>query len=355
MDVYARLADKMDSFPLGAPGGEKLTAILKELFSPEEAEAALVIPFNAVSLTQLAKDTGRKREELKAVCEGMAAKGLIYARSTARDDYYALLPVFPGIFELQFMTGGVGPVKTRLARMFEEYYVDGMGRAFTETETRFARVLPVEKEIPTAMEIFDFERISGFIDDMDYFALAVCYCRHEKGLLGEGCDAPKDVCMVFGPFARFTIERGFARKATRTEMMAALERSEAAGLVHVSDNVTDQINFLCNCCGCCCGFLRTITELGRANVVAASRFTARLDESECTECLTCTELCQVKAIRPAEDGLELDAVACLGCGACVTNCPSGALSLVERPDYRPPHANRRELNLSLLKDRGLVG
>ena len=43
-------------------------------------------------------------------------------------------------------------------------------------------------------------------------------------------------------------------------MLAALDRAEQAGLVHLTDNVQDKVNFICNCCGCCCGFLGTVTN-----------------------------------------------------------------------------------------------
>jgi len=354
VDVFEKLAQKMDAFPLGAPPGEPLAQVLKALFSPQEAEAALCLGPRPQPLTKLAQASGQDQDSLGAVLEGMVAKGLVYARQTGRDSYYSLLPVFPGIFELQFMAGQRGPAKTRLAQLFENYYVQGMGRAFVQTETRFARVLPVERQVPLTMEILPFERVSNFIKEEIDFALAVCYCRHEKELLGQACDAPKDVCMVFGPFARFCVERDFARRVSLAEMLSALERAEAAGLVHVSDNVTDRINFLCNCCGCCCGFLRTITELGQANVVAASRFVAHFAPDECTLCLTCVDKCQIKAITSNGQEISLDQDRCLGCGACVNLCPSGSLSLQPRPDYSPPFQDLPSLHGSLLKERGLL-
>jgi len=354
VDAYAKLARQMDTYPLGAPRSPRLLEILHELFGPEEAELALSLSFQPLALSRLAQETGRGEEEIRPLLESMAGKGLLYARLTAREAYYCLLPVFPGIFELQFMTGQRGPVKTRLARLFEDYYVEGLGQAFTETETRFARVIPVEKQVPVSMEIFPFERASELISDEGDFALATCYCRHEKDLLGQACEAPRDVCLLFGPFARFAVERGFAARADLARVRDALERSEEAGLVHVSDNVSDRINFMCNCCGCCCGFLRTITELGQANVVAASRFVARLDESRCTLCGACLEVCQVKALSLTNDELEFEPERCLGCGLCVHHCPSGALTLEGRQDYLAPHRDRRELGAAMLRERGLI-
>jgi len=354
MDAHQDLARKMDRFPLGAPLSEELIKILRQLFSPIEAETALHLSPRPLPLADLAEACGRDPQELGSILKGMTDKGLIYARPDERGGAYSLLPIFPGIFELQFMSGGRGPTKTRLAGMFEDYYLSGMNQALSQAETSFARVIPVERHIPTRMEIFPFERVSSFIREENEFALATCYCRHEKELLGQACDAPRQVCMIFGPFARFTIKQGFAQKVSLTRMLSALEEAEEAGLVHVSDNVTDRINFLCNCCGCCCGFLRTITELGRANVVAASRFVAVHEEADCTLCQTCVDICQVSAITVDDERIVLDENKCLGCGACTHHCPTQSLTLNPRQDYDPPWASLARLQQRLLQERGLA-
>lgn len=355
MDAYERLAAKLDQGPLGAPRTENLLAILRELFRPEEAALAAQLPFRPAALRKIAEAAGRDASELEPVLEDMASRGLLYARRTDKGPYYALLPVYPGAFELQFMGGQTGPGRTHLARLFESYYSEAMGKAFAEAKTPFARVVSLERRIPSGSEIHPYERVSRLIDEQDTFALGTCYCRHEKSLLGKACSAPKDdMCMVFGAFAQFAIERGFARAATRADMTRTLDRAEEHGLVHVSDNVSGPVSFLCNCCGCCCGFLRTITELGRANVVATSRFVAALEETRCSGCEACVGVCQVGALRAVGGALRLDADRCLGCGACVHRCPSDALRLEARTRYRAPHATRAELNAALRRDRGLT-
>lgn len=351
MDVYERFAEKLDETALGAPRTPELMEILRELFRPEEAELALALSFRPTPLARVAEAAGRAPEELRPALEAMADRGLLFARTTDRGPAYALLPVYPGMFELQFMGGQGGPAKTRLAELFERYYVGGMGEALAGARTGYGRVVPVERRIPAGMEVHPYERVSRLIREGDTFALATCYCRHEKELLGEGCGAPKDVCMVFGPFAEFAVERGFARDATRDEMLAALDRAEAHGLVHVTDNVSDRINFLCNCCGCCCGFLRTLTQLGRPNAVAASRYTAVLDVSDCSGCGACAELCQLGALALEDGEARLDPQRCLGCGCCVTACPTGALTLAPRESYQPPLRDRRELDAAVRAER----
>ena len=47
---------------------------------------------------------------------------------------------------------------------------------------------------------------------------------------------------------------------SQAEALAILEQSEEVGLVHTVSNVMEGVGYVCNCCGCCCGILRGITE-----------------------------------------------------------------------------------------------
>jgi formate hydrogenlyase subunit 6/NADH:ubiquinone oxidoreductase subunit I len=134
-------------------------------------------------------------------------------------------------------------------------------------------------------------------------------------------------------------------------MHAALDRAEEHGLIHVSDNVAERINFLCNCCGCCCGFLRAATAAGKANVVAASRYVVTLDRDACVACGTCVERCQMGALALETDHVAVMGDRCLGCGVCVGSCASGALSLDRRTGFAPPLRTRAELDAELARQR----
>ncbi len=50
--------------------------------------------------------------------------------------------------------------------------------------------------------------------------------------------------------------------------------------------------------------------------------TALIDESRCSECGLCRELCQFEAINP---DFQVDPIACEGCGVCVHFCPEKAI------------------------------
>ncbi len=135
-------------------------------------------------------------------------------------------------------------------------------------------------------------------------------------------------------------------------MLDALDRAEKAGLVHITDNIQDKISFICNCCGCCCGFLGTITRLNISGAVAASRYVASVDEGLCNGCEACVDICQVKATS-VRDGLAVvDKARCIGYGLCVGDCPSGAMAVSEREGWREPARDIVELGMAVLKERG---
>lgn len=351
-DVYHELMRRLDDFPAGALPSPYLLEILMTIFEEEEARLAVDLPSAPEELSSLASRLGRDEEELYRLLERMADKGLVYAKVKGGKRYYNLLPLVPGIFEMQFMKGEMTPEKRRVAELFDRYYHEGWGKASFTSSTALARVLVVEEEIPRGQEVLPYEKVSEYIKDSTYMALTTCFCRHETELLGKSCGRPKDVCMCFGPFAEFLVQRGFARRASREEMLDALERAERAGLVHITDNIQEKINFICNCCGCCCGFLGTLTRLNLPGAVAASRYLARVDGDLCDGCGSCLDLCQVKAIRLEGECAVVDETRCIGCGLCASGCPSEAAEIVLREGWKEPARNIVELGVAFLKERG---
>ncbi|HUT85080.1 MAG TPA: hypothetical protein VMX95_10555 [Thermodesulfobacteriota bacterium] len=141
------------------------------------------------------------------------------------------------------------------------------------SKTPLARVIPVEKTLDARIEVLPYEVISKMLDRVSAFALAQCACRVSVG----GCDKTRDVCLVFDRLGKFLVERKLAREITREEAEDALRRAEQAGLVHTTNNSQDSLNFLCNCCTCCCTILRGLTRLKNPNAFATSRWYAEVD------------------------------------------------------------------------------
>ncbi len=50
----------------------------------------------------------------------------------------------------------------------------------------------------------------------------------------------------------------YGRKLIKDAAYALIHKYEEKALVHLTWNVTSGHYFICNCCGCCCGVLRSI-------------------------------------------------------------------------------------------------
>jgi electron transport complex protein RnfB len=147
---------------------------------------------------------------------------------------------------------------------------------------------------------------------------------------------------------------------SQAEAYRVLEATEAEGLVHVTYNVRDHPMFVCNCCSCCCGFLRALNEFGAPHALASSSFVATIDGGACDTCGACVApRCPMDAIHPSPDRLQLAVTAerCIGCGVCATACPHESIRLVSRPaDERPvPAENITTWTLERLGQRSAIG
>ncbi len=349
--IYEQLIEKLNQYPAGAPKTEKFVELLKMLFTEEEAKAAVGLPMFPATLSAISATVGQSEAMLKPVLESMADKGLAYHRNQDGVDYYSLFPLVPGIFELQFMKGEVSQRTRDLATLFEGMYHTGWAEDLFSSKTQLARVVVMEKEIPSGVEVFPYELVSKFIKEADYIALSICYCRHEMELLGKSCGRRKDTCLTFGPFARYVVERGFGRKITQEEAFKVLNLAEEEGLVHLSDNNQKRINFICNCCGCCCGILGGITKLHKPRAVATSHFIVNIDTETCVACGACVDRCHFGALRVGEVA-EVDADKCLGCGLCNMVCPTESLSMKRREEIIEPKRNLRELMSTIMQEKG---
>jgi ferredoxin len=158
-----------------------------------------------------------------------------------------------------------------------------------------------------------------------------------KDVLEEkSCKAPREICMAFDFPADFLIRNGVGKKVDQDTMFRKLDEAEEHNLVHVTDNSKSGFSFMCNCCGCCCGFLTSLNVYNLKPPVVVSSWIVKRDEEACDHCGKCTRACQLNALSWVNKNTLYSEARCIGCGVCIPVCPQNALRLVPRPDWEEP-------------------
>jgi len=348
---FERLHLHLSRHPMGFPktASRHELEILKRVFTREEAEIALSLNLRLQSVGQLSEKTGIEKEELAKLLANMADKGAILEhKHKGEEPRYALVSFVPGIYEFQ-----VQRMDEQVARAFEEIYPD-LAKEIAGSSTPWMRVLPAEQSI-SSMEVVPYQKASELISQVETVAITDCICRKEQKLVGRGCDRPRDsICMYFNLWAEFVIDKGIGQRAAVADALKVLERGENAGLVHTGLNVMEQMGGMCQCCPCCCGVLRSVTEFKLARGVAKSDFYSTVDIDLCNGCESCLAACPVSAISMDDEKAVVNTAECIGCGVCVVECPTGATSLVakKQEDIVPPPRNWTEALLAIGKEKG---
>ncbi len=314
---YAQLAARLNELPNGfppAPDGSHLR-LLARLFTPDEAALAARLRLTLETPADIAARIGGEAAALRKQLKSMVTRGLITAgRAPTGGLGYGLLPFVVGIYEMQ-----AGRIDAELAQLFEDYYQQTYRQALPQQPPTH-RVIPVGESVPNTVELRPFESARDIILNAQAWGVTDCICRVQQNLIGHGCDHPIDVCMIFSDTPGMFDHKTNVHALTQAEALDTLQRAADAGLVHSVSNNQRGLWYLCNCCTCACGFLRGLSELGIANVIARSAFVCVVDEAQCIGCGGCLSRCSFDALSMPEFTVEINATRCAGCGACVVVC-----------------------------------
>jgi ferredoxin len=238
---------------------------------------------------------------------------------------FGLLPFVVGFYEEQ------SPRMDReLAQLFEDYFQGSRGGLAAHSPP-IHRVIPVEEAIPADITIYPYERATAMLESAKAWGVRECICRIQRKLIGQECEHPIENCLVFAPVEGVFAHSETAREITKEEALRILHEAQEAGLVHSPGNYQDGHFYICNCCTCSCGIMRSVAEFGAPTAIANAGFLAVVDDELCIGCGDCLERCQFGALT-VSDLCVVDSVRCVGCGLCVTVCPTDALSLERRAE-----------------------
>ncbi|PKN34079.1 MAG: 4Fe-4S ferredoxin [Deltaproteobacteria bacterium HGW-Deltaproteobacteria-19] len=327
-DVYAQLAKVLDTLPNGFPRTDSGVEIklLKRIFTPAQAELFGRLRLTFETVEEIAARNGMPVEGLKGALMGMAVRGQVFTIKPGGVRRFRMLPWVFGIYEFQ-----LDSMDREFAELNEEYWPYLSKQFFSDTP-QLMQTLSVEETVPSHQEALPYEKVSAIIEKGRSFMVNECICKKEQGLLGKPCDRPVHVCLGISLEPGVFEKTPSARILTKEEACALLKMTEDAGLVHLTGNVQTGHYYICNCCKCCCGVLRSINEFGvPASRAVNSHHYAVIDADLCTGCGICTDSrCQVGAVVEEGDAYRVVRERCIGCGLCVTACPMEAIRLVRK-------------------------
>jgi Na+-translocating ferredoxin:NAD+ oxidoreductase subunit B len=360
-ELYVRLQKHLDRQAVGFPATKSGVEIriLKHIFTPEEARIATCLSYKLEPLETLFERIGHLVESpdaLKRLLDGIQKKGGIETHIKDGIPYYCNAPLVVGMYEMQ-----LNRLTPEFIKDFKEYTRDKkFGIEFLSTDRPQMRTIPIAKSILPQHHVGTYDEITQLLKNAEGpFAIHECICRKKKEMEGEPCRVTdrKETCLGLGSMARTSLTNGNGREISRDEAISIIEQNQKDGLVLQPSN-TGKIDFICSCCGCCCGMLQMHTHLPKPLDYWASNFQAAVDPGACNGCGVCEERCQVGAVSVAEKNQPavVDSNRCIGCGLCVPTCANNAISLSKKKgEVEPPQTREDLYEIIMANKKGKFG
>ena len=355
-ETFKTLRKHLHKQPVGFPStltGVELK-LLRAMFTADEAKAALYMDYKHRPLEEIlsrANGSGIDAEEFSKRLASMESKGSIYVKYKEGKAYYALHPFILGMYEFQLSR--ITPEFGRNAYSFilQKYMIE-----LLTTEVPQMRVVPVEKSLTPEHHIATYDQIRELVDAAsDKLCVGECLCKKNQLIQGDPCKLTDrmEVCIGFRDWTDTYVRNGWARPISKSEALEILDQNEADGHVLQPSSLIEP-QFVCSCCGCCCGALKAISSVPRPVDFAGSNFYADADPTSCNGCTLCVNRCQMDAVKydyQAKKIISIDRKRCIGCGLCVPTCKTGALRLKEKQTPFIPPKDDEELYETIMQHK----
>ena len=353
--IYRILQQHLDKqtmgFPLTWSGAD--IRLLKRLFTPDEAKLALHLTCRPSPTEQIMVRAAADFSSARAasLLDGMFTKGAIGWREKDGLSHWYVLPLVVGMYECQ--DGDPSPEFLDDARAYMKTLRFGM--SFLAVRPSQMRTIPIYRSIPVEHHVATYDQVRTLVQNSPGpFVVLPCICRRTEAMKGRPCKktSREETCLAFGDMAKMVLRRKHCREVTRDEVLAILQQNEDDGLVLQPAN-TRQPEFICSCCGCCCGMLSYQKVLPHPIDFWSSNYYAEVSPEACLRCGTCVSRCQVNAITlngPSGEAL-VDLGRCIGCGLCVPTCPSGAMQLKQKAAGAVPPKDAEALNEEIMANK----
>lgn len=357
-EFFKWLGTALPSFP---PSDDYLV-LVKARYTPEDAALLTNIPFEYRTLEELASLKKMTPEELGPRLDALAKKGVVWKIFNHGANRYRLCDPFLVFFRSVYWSGGRNSEHYVMAPLFNKTFGPHF-EIFAHCHTRGLRTLPIEKAIDDTRGILPFEDVLKVLDDQDFFCVGHCSCKTKHNLAPDHANCThypfEENCVHFGDFARYMVENGHGRELTREECRDLLLKCAESGLVHGVSNWMEPVDTICNCCKCCCMWLKAYHQHGHGKSLDLSNYRASINAETCKGCGLCVKRCPMEALK-LEDSPQaknktgqasvLEPDLCIGCGVCAFKCPSESIVLERRKEITEPPANMEEFATRFMKD-----
>lgn len=302
MDYVVKFADYIDEAfqtPWATPNSPDapFVKILRRLMTQEDAQLALELTPEPMTVDEIAAKTGKEPEEFLPALEKLSFHGVIFNSIKNGEETYNLVPIAPGILEFQM---NEKTLDKEMVDLLEDYFCELSESEYPNLPVGTMRVVPVQESIEAEEKRCSFEEIMTYINATDRYAVAPCLCRTMKRAQGEGCGHMLETCITLGDYADFYVRTGRGRSVSKEELIEILKKTEEDGLVHHVFSFDQGFsNYICNCCGCCCMTTRAVTQqgLGDGGGTTRTNYCAEVDKEKCAACGECVDKCIFQAVK----------------------------------------------------------
>ena len=354
-NTYRILQQHLDKQAIGFPStwsGADIR-LLKRLFSPDEAKLALHLTCRPSPTEQIMERAAADFSSARAasLLDGMFTKGAIGWREKDGLSHWYVLPLVVGMYECQ--DGDPSPEFLDDARAYMKTLRFGM--SFLAVRPSQMRTIPINRSIPVEHHVATYDQVRTLVQNSPGpFVVLPCICRRTEAMKGRPCKktSREETCLAFGDMAKMVLRRKHCREVTRDEVLAILQQNEGDGLVLQPANAR-QPEFICSCCGCCCGMLSYQKHLPRPVDFWSTSYHAEVNAASCVHCGACVSRCQVGAVGLAGPGgsAKIDPGRCIGCALCVPTCPSGAMQLKQKDAGAIPPKDAEALSEEIMANK----
>jgi electron transport complex protein RnfB len=353
--IYRLLQQHLDKQAVGFPSVKSGADIrlLKRLFSPDEAKLALHLTYKPAPIDAITERAAADfpADRTAQLLDSVLMKGAIGWKRKDGIDHWFVLPLVIGMYECQ--DGDPSPEFLADA----DAYVKTLrfGTSFLSVKPSQMRTIPINKSVTVDHPVATYDQIRAIIHaSPGPFVVLPCICRKSMSMKGKPCGktSREETCLAFGDMAAGVLRRKRCREVSREEVLAILQKNEDEGLVLQPANA-QKPEFVCSCCGCCCGMLSFQKKLPRPVDFWSSNYHAEVNAASCSQCGICVSRCQVGAV--SLDGpsgrARIDLGRCIGCGLCVPTCPSKAMKLVKKDAESAPPLHEEALNDAIMSNK----